>query len=107
MSSQAVQSYVCSLAQPSLMRLITGGAQASEIGLTELARRIVKPKLEDDDLAAKREAFMNPRVVGEFLRKYNNAQLPRNDIAQNVLEEMGVPNSKVSDTLSLITEGAG
>ncbi len=86
--------------------LITGGAQAAEIGLTDLARRIVKPKIEGDDLVAKREAFLGPRVVGEFLRKYDNSQLPRGDIAQNVLEEMWVPTDKADQTLSLIMVGA-
>src|SRR2546423_15175823 len=36
--------------------LIEGGAQAASISVTELARRILRPKEEGQDLVAKREA---------------------------------------------------
>jgi hypothetical protein len=66
--------------------LIEGGAQAASISVTDLARSILRPKEEGQDLAAKREAVLRPRVFGEFLRKYDGSPFPRNDIAQNVLE---------------------
>lgn len=47
--------------------LIEGGAQATSISVTDLARRILRPKEEGGDLAAKREAVLRPRVFGEFL----------------------------------------
>src|SRR3954471_5727918 len=37
--------------------LITGGAQATEVGMTDLAKRILKPLSEGDDARARREAF--------------------------------------------------
>lgn len=68
--------------------------------------RIVRPLEEGDDLLARREALLKPRVIGEFLNKYNGAPLPQLDIAQNVLVDMGVPPEKTESVLSLILEGA-
>ena len=66
--------------------LTSGGYNANEIEITDLGRRIVRPTDEgEDDLAAKREAFLSPRIIGDFLRKYDNSPLPREDIAINVL----------------------
>jgi hypothetical protein len=48
--------------------LVDGGAQAASISVTELARRILRPKEDGEDLAAKREAVLRPRVFSEFLR---------------------------------------
>lgn len=86
--------------------LIEGGAQASSITVTELARRIVRPKKEGDDLLAKREAVLKPRIFGDFLRQYDGNAFPRQDIALNVLEEMGVPRPKVEEVLERIDASA-
>jgi hypothetical protein len=82
--------------------LIEGGAQAANIAVTELARRIFRPKKEGEDLDAKREAVLNPRIFGEFLRSYDGNAFPRPDIAQNVLEGMGVPREKTEEVLERI-----
>lgn len=86
--------------------LIEGGAQAASISVTDLARRILRPKEEGQDLASKREAVLRPRVFGEFLRKYDGSPFPRNDIAQNVLEELGVPREKTEGVLEQIDASA-
>jgi hypothetical protein len=86
--------------------LTDGGAQADEIALTDLGRRVVSPTEEDDDLIAKREALLRPRVVREFLEKYDSSQLPRDDIGRNVLEAMGVPEAATERTLKLIVDSA-
>jgi hypothetical protein len=86
--------------------LTTGAAQAPEIGLTPIGMRIVRPTSEGDDVAAKRDALLRPRVVGEFLRRYDNAALPSDHIAKNVLQEMGVPSDRLDAVFALITEGA-
>ncbi|MCD6725749.1 MAG: nucleotide-binding protein [Solirubrobacteraceae bacterium] len=83
-----------------------GGAQADQIALTDLGRRVVAPTEEGDDLAAKREALLRPRVVREFLEKYDSSQLPRADIGRNVLESMGVPADATERTMKLIIDGA-
>ena len=86
--------------------LIEGGAQAASIAITDLARQVLRPKEEGQDLAAKREAVLRPRVFGEFLRKYDGSPFPRNDIAQNVLEELGVPREKTEGVLEQIDASA-
>lgn len=86
--------------------LIEGGSQATVISVTELAKRILRPKAEDADLAAKREAVLKPRVFAEFLRNYDGHPFPREDIALNVLEEMGVPREKATEVLERIESSA-
>ncbi len=83
-----------------------GGPNAPEIAITPLGMRIMRPTKEGDDLLARREALLKPRVIGEFLQKYNNAPLPRADIAVNVLLEMGVPNDRADEVLDFIVQGA-
>ena len=86
--------------------LSKGGYNAPQIEIEPLGLRIVRPTQEGDDVKAKREALLKPRIVGEFLRKYNGAQLPREDIARNVLIEMDVPDDRASDVQEMILEGA-
>ncbi len=86
--------------------LIEGGAQAAAISVTDLARRILRPKEENADQAAKREATLKPRIFGDFLRQYDSHPFPRQDIALNVLEEMGVPRPKTEEVLKRIDESA-
>ncbi len=86
--------------------LTTGGNNAWEFGLTPLGLRIVRPTAEGDDLAARREALLKPRVLGEFLRQYDGAALPSDAIARNVLQEKGVPTERLDDVLKLIVDSA-
>jgi predicted nucleotide-binding protein len=86
--------------------LTEGGYNAVEISLTDLGRRITAPLVENDDLVAKREALLKPKVVGDFLKKYADSPLPPVNIAQNVLGSMGVPSDRSSDVFNLIVEGA-
>lgn len=86
--------------------LIEGGAQAASISITDLARRVLRPKVEGIDLAAKREAVLLPRVFGEFLRNYDGHAFPREDIALNVLEDLGVPRDKAQEVLERIDSSA-
>ena len=86
--------------------LIEGGAQAASISITDLARRILRPKEENQDLVAKREAVLMPRVFGDFLRKYDGNPFPRQDIALNILEETGVPREKAEEVLERIDASA-
>lgn len=86
--------------------LTDGGAQASNITISDLAKRILRPTMEGDSEAAKRDAVLTPRVFGEFLRTYNGHNFPRPDIAINVLEEMGVPRGKAAEVLERIATSA-
>lgn len=82
--------------------LIDGGAQASTISVTELAKRILRPKVEGADAEARREAVLMPRVFGEFLKNYDGHPFPRQDIAMNVLEDLGVPRDKAPEVFERI-----
>src|SRR5438067_732381 len=53
--------------------LTEGGYNAQTISITPLGLRVVRPTAEGEDLAAKREALLKPRVIREFLQKYNGA----------------------------------
>jgi predicted nucleotide-binding protein len=86
--------------------LTSGGPNADVISIESLGMRILRPTTEGDDVAAKRQALLRPRVIREFLNKYNGAPLPKDTIAQNVLIELGVPADRASDVLLLILEGA-
>jgi predicted nucleotide-binding protein len=86
--------------------LTKGGCNADKISIEPLGMRIVRPTAEGDDLTAKREALLRPRVIRLFLEKYNGAPIPKENIAQNVLLEMGVPSDKTAEVLQLIIEGA-
>ena len=80
-----------------------GGAQAGAIGISDFGRRIVAPTVEGDDVAARREAFLTPRVIREFLTKYDGSSLPTDErIARNVLEGMGVPRNRTPATFEMI-----
>jgi len=86
--------------------LIDGGAQSASISPTSLAEMIFRPTEEGQDLAAKREAFIKPRVINEFLTKYDGNLIPKDSIAVNVLEKMGVPREKTKAVFDDIVEGA-
>jgi hypothetical protein len=83
-----------------------GGYNAEQISLTDLGRRAIAPIEEGDDLKAKREAFLRPRVINEFLTKYNGSKVPSTQIAENVLESMGVAGAHTERTLKVILGGA-
>ncbi len=86
--------------------LTTGGYNAEAITITPFGMRIVRPTSEGDDLAAKREALLKPRVIREFLAKYDTAPVPKDSIGQNVLMDMGVPKERTAEVLKLILESA-
>lgn len=86
--------------------LTSGGYNADQISLTPLGSRVVRPTAEGDDLEARREALLKPRVSREFLSKYDRAPVPREDIGQNVLVDMGVPKERAADVLQLVLAGA-
>ena len=83
-----------------------GGSRAERISLGELGKRVVAPTVEGDDLAAKRQALLGPRVIREFLTQYDGSPLPREEIGRNVLEEMGVSPKATDRTQKLIATSA-
>ncbi|MBK6923154.1 MAG: protein kinase [Deltaproteobacteria bacterium] len=101
----------------SAFRSITGAAEAygltegayrsDEIALTELGRKLVAPTESGQDLEARREAILQPSVIGDFLRKYNQNRFPDDTIAKNVLQfEMQVPIERIEGALDVIKANA-
>ncbi len=82
--------------------LTTAGYNAQLIGLTDLGKRIVAPTEEGDEDKAIVEAIQKPRILREFFTKYNRAKFPKDNIAINVLIEMGVPHTKAQGVLDIV-----
>ncbi len=82
--------------------LTAGGYNANTISLEELGKRIVAPTEEGDDLKAKVEAVIRPKVAKEFFGKYNKAKFPQDKVARNVLAEMRVPHNRLDKVLEIL-----
>jgi predicted nucleotide-binding protein len=82
--------------------LTEGGYNASQITLTALGRRVVAPTEEGDNAAAKIEAALQSRVLREFFERYNHAKFPKDDIARNVLVQMGLPKDRSERALEIL-----
>lgn len=87
--------------------LTSGGYNAKKISVQPLAKKIISPLKEDEEIIAKREAALKPRIIGEFIRKYDGSQLPRRDIALNVLSEMRIPHERADSIYNMIIDTAG
>lgn len=87
--------------------LTSGAWDSGVVTLTPLGKRVVEATTEADKRAALREAFLKPRVVGAFLSKYADAKLPKDAVAKQVLEELGLPADSAEQSLNLIVRGAG
>ena len=72
------------------------------IKLLQLGRRLVAPEEEGEDVAARREAVLKPRIALEFFEKYRRAKFPGDVIAVNVLKSLGVPQHRVDAALEII-----
>lgn len=86
--------------------LTAGGYNASQIALTSLAKQIIEPQEEGEDLTGRREAVMKPRILREFLSKYSGSPLPREDIGLNVLKNLNVPADRVQQVWEMVLRSA-
>jgi hypothetical protein len=85
--------------------LVKGGYNADRIALDVLGKRAVAPTEEGDDLRAKAEAALKPKVFGDFFRKYDRNKFPPDHIAKNVLQQQfNVPADKTDAVLELIKD---
>jgi len=82
--------------------LTDGGVNASRIKLTPIGRKLVAPENEGDDLAARREAIMKPRILKEFFEKYRRAKFPNDIIGANVLKALGIPAERAQAALEVV-----
>jgi predicted nucleotide-binding protein len=84
--------------------LSDGGVNAAVIKLTELGRKLVAPESEGEDLAARREAILKPRICREFFEKYKRAKFPSDQIAENVLRSLGIPAERLKTAVDVLRE---
>jgi predicted nucleotide-binding protein len=82
--------------------LTEGGVNASTISLTDLGRKLVAPENDGDDLAARREAILKPRIAKEFFEKYRRAKFPNDMIGANVLRTLGIPQDRLQAALEIV-----
>lgn len=82
--------------------LTEGGVNANSIKLTTLGRWLVAPEEEGEDLIARREAIMKPRISKEFFERYRRAKFPNDVIAGNVIRSLGVPQDRIPASLEII-----
>lgn len=82
--------------------LTEGGVNANVMKLTMLGRRLVAPEAEGEDVVARREAILKPRILREFFEKYRRAKLPNETIAANVLRSLGLPADRAETSLEII-----
>jgi predicted nucleotide-binding protein len=87
--------------------LTDGGYNAETIAITDLGKRVISQTMDDPSgLAARREAILRPRVIREFLTKYDGARMPREEVALKVLDGLGVPQDAAQRAYQLILEVA-
>lgn len=82
--------------------LTEGGVNANTIKLTQLGRKLVAPEEEGEDLVARREAILKPRILKEFFERYRRAKLPNDTIGANVLKSLSLPADRVQSALEII-----
>jgi predicted nucleotide-binding protein len=82
--------------------LTEGGVNANAIKLTALGKKLAAPEEEGEDLVARREAVLKPRIEKEFFERYRRAKLPNDIIAGNVLKSLSLPADRVAAALEII-----
>lgn len=82
--------------------LTVGGVNAKVIKLTPLGKKLVAPEREGEDVEARREAILKPRILKEFFERYRRAKLPTDVIATNVLRGLGLPADRIQSALEII-----
>jgi hypothetical protein len=82
--------------------LTEGGTNANRITLTPLGRKLVAPEAEGEDIYARRQAILQPRIMLAFFEKYRRAKLPNDVILGNVLKTFGLPADRVDQAIEII-----
>lgn len=82
--------------------LSEGGVNANAIKLTALGKKLVAPEEEGEDLVARREAILRPKIMREFFERYRRAKFPNDTIGTNVLKSLGVPSNRAPSALDII-----
>jgi hypothetical protein len=82
--------------------LTKGGVNAATISLTPLGRKLVAPEQEGEDVAARLQAILNPRIMKEFFERYRRAKFPTDEIARNFLRTLGVPQDRLESAPEIL-----
>jgi predicted nucleotide-binding protein len=82
--------------------LTTGSYNSEKIVLEEIGKKIFKETAEGDSPRAKLTAFLKPKTIRAFFEKYSGSAIPREDIAKNIIEELGVPEERVNSSFEMM-----
>ncbi len=84
--------------------LTSGGWNAKQISIEPIGKRAIAPTQDGDDSIAIREAALKPSILKRFFEYYDGKKFPKDNIAENILVEWGVPKERASKVLALIKE---
>lgn len=85
--------------------LTKGAHNAANISLTALGTRCTAPTEEGDDVVARCEAALTPKLGKQFFGKYDRAKFPSDTIAKNVLQQtFNVPADRVDESLQILKD---
>lgn len=72
---------------------------------TELLRRIVRPKEQNDEIAALREAVQQAPIIGDFYKYYRGENLPESQFLRNTaIDTYKVSEDKVDSFIQVLTQ---
>lgn len=82
--------------------LVDGGPQAAVMKLLPIGKKLAAPEAEGEDVVARREAVVKPRIAAEFFERYRRAKFPGDVIGVNVLKSLGVPGDRAATALEIL-----
>jgi hypothetical protein len=76
-----------------------------KVGLTELARKILRPQEPNDELGGLRQAILTAPVVSDFYTHYRGENLPDQQFLVNaIVDKFHVPQANVAEFLEILIE---
>ncbi len=79
--------------------------EAGKIQPTELARRILRPKSQEDQLEAYREAVLKAPDISDVYKHYRGENIPQDTFFKNTLvDTFGIPEADVADFKQIFLE---
>lgn len=80
-------------------------AQAGKVGLTALARQILRPQKPNDELGGLRQAVLNAPVISDVYTHYRGENLPDQQFLVNALvDKFKVPQSSAAEFLDIFLD---
>ena len=85
--------------------LTKGNSRAKSVELTPLGSAIVAPTDESQTVANLRRALLTPKIFEQVCNKYENKNIPREDIVKNILvKEFNVPRTDADTCYDVIMQ---